>query len=44
MLTQNEKKQLKALIGFMERVAKKYNKDDNLELNREKKLVDISNY
>ena len=39
-----DKKQLKALIGFMERVAKKYNKDDNLELNREKKLVDISNY
>lgn len=39
-----DKKQLKALIGFMERVAKKYNKEDNLELNREKKLVDISNY
>ncbi len=39
-----EKKQLKALIGFMERIAKKYKKGDNLELNREKKLVDISNY
>ncbi|MBR2678606.1 MAG: signal peptidase I [Bacilli bacterium] len=39
-----DKKRLKALINFMERVSKKYNKNDNLDLNREKKLVDISNY
>ncbi len=39
-----DKKQLKSLISFMERVAKKYKKNDNLELSREKKLVDISNY
>lgn len=39
-----DKKRLKALINFMERVSKKYRKNDNLDLNREKKLVDISNY
>ncbi|MBQ6497179.1 MAG: hypothetical protein IJI58_00490 [Bacilli bacterium] len=39
-----DKKQLKSLINFMERVAKKYKKNDDLELSREKKLVDISNY
>lgn len=39
-----DRKRLKALISFMERVAKKYKKNDNLDLNREKKLVDISNY
>lgn len=39
-----DKKQLKSLINFMERIAKRYKKDDGLELNREKKLVDIKNY
>lgn len=39
-----DKKQLKSLINFMERIAKRYKKDDSLELNREKKLVDIKNY
>jgi signal peptidase I len=39
-----DRKRLKALINFMERVSKKYKKNDNLDLNREKKLVDISNY
>lgn len=39
-----DKKRLKALINFMERVSRKYKKNDNLDLNREKKLVDISNY
>ena len=41
-----ERRKLKELISFMERVAKKFNKNDNenLDLNREKKLVDISNY
>lgn len=39
-----DRKRLKSLINFMERVSKKYNKNDNLDLNREKKLVDISNY
>ena len=38
------KKQLKSLINFMERIAKRYKKDDSLELSREKKLVDIKNY
>ncbi len=39
-----DRKRLKELINFMERIAKRFNKDDNLDLNREKKLVDISNY
>lgn len=39
-----DKKKLKELIAFIERVSKKYNKNDNLDLNREKKLVEINNY
>ena len=42
--TRFEKKRLKEVISFMENVARKYNKDESLDLERIRKLYKISNY